>query len=64
MGSYDRDDTLWSHQSLALQGQYVDQKTGLHYNLYRYYCPLTARFTQPDPIGWAGSIHTRTRRMR
>ncbi|WP_017347914.1 RHS repeat-associated core domain-containing protein [Pantoea sp. A4] len=57
IGSYDRDDTLWSHQSLALQGQYVDQETGLHYNLYRYYCPLTARFTQPDPIGLAGGIN-------
>ncbi|WP_017347507.1 RHS repeat-associated core domain-containing protein [Pantoea sp. A4] len=47
----------WLQQNLALQGQYVDHETGLHYNLHRYFCPLTGRFTQPDPIGLLGGIN-------
>jgi RHS repeat-associated protein len=40
-----------------MQGQYLDRETGLHYNLFRYYDPDCARFTQPDPIGLAGGIN-------
>jgi len=39
-----------------MQGQYLDRETGLHYNLFRYYDPDCARFTQPDPIGRAESV--------
>jgi RHS repeat-associated protein len=41
-------------QNLRMQGQYLDRETGLHYNLFRYYDPDSARFTQQDPIGLAG----------
>ncbi len=35
-------------------GQYYDKESGLHYNDFRTYCPTCGRYTQPDPIGWAG----------
>ena len=35
------------------QGQVVDEATGLHYNRFRYYMPLTATFLTHDPIGLA-----------
>ncbi|WP_241228060.1 RHS repeat-associated core domain-containing protein, partial [Pectobacterium wasabiae] len=38
-------------------GQYADEETGLHYNLFRYYDPTVGRFTTPDPIGLAGGIN-------
>ncbi|MFS2223221.1 DUF6531 domain-containing protein, partial [Pantoea sp. B65] len=40
-------------QNLRMQGQYLDRETGLHYNLFRYFDPDCAGFTQPDPIGLA-----------
>jgi len=40
-----------------MQGQYLDRETGLHYNLFRYYDPDSARFTQQDPIGLAGGLN-------
>jgi len=40
-----------------MQGQYLDRETGLHYNLFRYYDPDCARFTQPDPVGLAGGLN-------
>ena len=43
-----------AHQPFRLQNQYVDEETGLHYNLFRYYDPHIGRFTQQDPIGLAG----------
>lgn len=43
---------------LRLQGQYEDAETGLHYNLYRYYDPLTSRYITPDPFGLLGSLNT------
>nr|WP_265588415.1 RHS repeat-associated core domain-containing protein [Muribacter muris] len=42
------------HQPLRLQNQYFDKETGLHYNFFRYYEPITGRFTTQDPIGLAG----------
>ena len=44
-------------QNIRMQGQYLDRETGLHYNLFRYYDPDSARFTQQDPIGLAGGIN-------
>ncbi|NES11940.1 RHS repeat-associated core domain-containing protein, partial [Pseudomonas laurentiana] len=41
---------------LRFQGQYYDHETGLHYNRYRYYDPLTGRFISKDPIGYAGGL--------
>ena len=41
-------------QPLRFQGQYFDQETGLHYNRFRYYDPVTGRFVHQDPIGLLG----------
>ncbi|WP_173581518.1 RHS repeat-associated core domain-containing protein, partial [Winslowiella iniecta] len=52
-----RQDAADFAQNLRMQGQYLDRETGLHYNLFRYYDPDCARFTQPDPIGVAGGLN-------
>lgn len=38
-------------------GQRVDQETGLYYYRARHYSPQWGRFTQADPIGYAGGIN-------
>nr|POW23651.1 type IV secretion protein Rhs [Pectobacterium parmentieri] len=43
-------------QPLRYAGQYADEETGLHYNLFRYYDPTVGRFTTQDPIGLAGGL--------
>lgn len=40
--------------NLRFIGQYADHETGLYYNGYRYYDPVTGRYTTPDPLGLAG----------
>ncbi|WP_280504147.1 RHS repeat-associated core domain-containing protein, partial [Nocardia farcinica] len=48
--------TWWNgHAATALRfaGQYHDAETGLHYNRHRYYDPVTAAYTTPDPLGLA-----------
>ncbi len=40
--------------NLRFQGQYFDKESGLHYNGFRTYNPVTGRYTQGDPIGLAG----------
>ena len=37
-----------------MQNQYADRKSGLHYNLMRYYEPDAGRFVNQDPIGLLG----------
>ncbi|WCM94291.1 RHS domain-containing protein [Acidovorax sp. NCPPB 2350] len=44
-------------QPLRFQGQYFDGETGLHYNRFRYYDPVTGRFVHQDPIGLRGGIN-------
>ncbi|MDQ1654885.1 MAG: hypothetical protein QOI35_4085, partial [Cryptosporangiaceae bacterium] len=51
-----RDAPLWGADGstellLRFPGQYYDAETGLHYNVHRYYDPVTARYTSPDPLG-------------
>ncbi|MBS2545380.1 hypothetical protein KGQ19_00710 [Catenulispora sp. NL8] len=54
--------TIWGHTTefsvdaglhcpRRFPGQYHDDETGLHYNLYRYYNPDTAAYLTPDPLG-------------
>ncbi len=44
-------------QPLRLPGQYFDEETGLHYNLFRYYAPECGRFISQDPIGLLGGLN-------
>ena len=44
-------------QSLRYAGQYQDDESGLHYNLFRYYEPEVGRFTTQDPIGLEGGLN-------
>jgi len=37
--------------NLRFAGQYFDAETGLHYNYFRDYDPLSGRYVQSDPIG-------------
>ncbi|MFJ7159046.1 putative T7SS-secreted protein [Streptomyces sp. NPDC101118] len=50
--------TAWNKDATAytplrFPGQYFDPETGLHYNVFRHYDPLTARYLSPDPLGLA-----------
>ncbi|EPV2478830.1 RHS repeat-associated core domain-containing protein [Enterobacter ludwigii] len=44
-------------QPLRYAGQYQDNESGLHYNLFRYYEPEVGRFITQDPIGLRGGFN-------
>lgn len=46
--------------NLRLPGQYYDGETENHYNYFRDYNPITARYSQRDPIGINGGINIYT----
>ncbi|MFJ4819920.1 DUF6531 domain-containing protein [Streptomyces sp. NPDC088801] len=57
--------TTWSRTAraytpLRFPGQYFDLETGLHYNVFRYYDPETARYLSSDPLGLAASPNPAT----
>jgi len=39
-------------------GQYYDDETGLHYNYFRDYNPMSGRYVESDPIGLKGGLNT------
>lgn len=41
-------------QPLRHLGQYCDDETGLHYNIFRYYDPSLGRYLTPDPLRFRG----------
>jgi RHS repeat-associated protein len=43
--------------NLRFPGQYFDADTGLSYNYYRDYNPITGRYIEADPIGLEGGIN-------
>ncbi|MEN4825192.1 RHS repeat-associated core domain-containing protein [Pseudomonas sp. P39-UII1] len=53
-GVVDNYSTNEVEQNLRFQGQYFDQETELHYNLFRYYDPEAGRFVTQDPLGVLG----------
>ncbi|MBF7977938.1 MULTISPECIES: RHS repeat-associated core domain-containing protein [Rahnella] len=44
-------------QPIRMQGQHVDEESGLHYNRHRYYDPALGRYITQDPIGLRGGIN-------
>jgi RHS repeat-associated protein len=53
----ERHDYKLFDEPLRFAGQYADEETGLHYNLFRYYDPQIGRFVTADPIGLAGGVN-------
>jgi RHS repeat-associated protein len=45
------------YMPLRLSGQYADLRTGLHYNVHRYYDPASGRYLQADPLGLAAATN-------
>ncbi len=44
--------------NLRYPGQYFDNETGLHYNMFRDYDPSSGRYVESDPIGLEGGLNT------
>jgi RHS repeat-associated protein len=45
-----------ANSPFRLPGQYFDEETGLHYNRFRYFDPMSARFLSSDP--WSHEVET------
>ncbi|MDO6541918.1 RHS repeat domain-containing protein [Photobacterium sanguinicancri] len=50
--------TALTTSNLRFPGQWLDRKTGNHYNYFRDYAPNLGRYIQRDPIGLAGGLNT------
>ena len=42
---------------IRFQGQWIDEESGLHFNRFRYYDPVAARFISPDPARLKGGFN-------
>lgn len=51
-------DTNLVNVRLRFPGQYLDEESGLHYNYFRDYDPVTGRYVESDPIGLPGGLNT------
>jgi RHS repeat-associated protein len=53
------DEVLWEGVSATdlSVGDYVGERSGLHYNYFRYYDPSTGRYITSDPIGLEGGFN-------
>jgi RHS repeat-associated protein len=49
--------SLRGRRLVILPGQYFDDETGLHYNYFRDYDPVTGRYAESDPIGLDGGLN-------
>ncbi|WP_198291325.1 RHS repeat-associated core domain-containing protein [Methylosarcina fibrata] len=56
-GDPDGDGILFEY-NLRFPGQFYDKETGLHYNYFRDYDPVTGQYIASDPIGLAGGLNT------
>ncbi|MFF1871154.1 putative T7SS-secreted protein [Kitasatospora herbaricolor] len=54
-GATEHSDSRGTTTPLRFPGQYYDPETRLHYNLHRYYDPITARYATLDPLGLAAA---------
>ena len=50
-------DQVTVENNIRFPGQYYDAETGLHYNYFRSYDPLTGRYLEADPIGIEGGMN-------
>ncbi|HST86414.1 MAG TPA: RHS repeat-associated core domain-containing protein, partial [Kineosporiaceae bacterium] len=48
-----------SRTPLRMPGQYADEESGLHYNLFRYYDPATGEYVSADPLGLEAGFNNR-----
>ncbi|MDC2862980.1 RHS repeat-associated core domain-containing protein, partial [Delftia sp. DT-2] len=46
------------HQPIRMQGQHLDEESGLFYNRHRYYDPALGRYISRDPIGLMGGMNS------
>ena len=53
----DGDSTLFSYNP-RFPGQYFDAETGLNYNYFRDYDPVTGRYVESDPVGLFAGVNT------
>jgi RHS repeat-associated protein len=57
LGVFGEDTKRPMTEKLRFPGQMADEHTGLFYNRFRWYDPLSARYTSPDPLGMLSGLN-------